>query len=123
MQFFSRTWTTENSIDSSKEEFKEGFKAFLYFEEYICAPPYGEQAYISKIFVAKFNKADLSKKVGKYAGYLNDKEPGYWHNVYGDNDWRVAHTPITWENIPENILSDLYNELSKALEFAIVEEE
>ena len=115
MQFFSCTYTTTLGT--------EGFKAFLYFEEYICAPPYGEEEIISKIFVTKINTTDLGKTRAKYAEFSDEKDPSYWHTLYGDNDWRIANTPIKWEDVPENILSDLYNELSKALEFAIMEEE
>ncbi len=115
MQFFSRTWTKENDAES--------FKAFLYFEEYICTPPYGEEEIISKIFVAKINITDLGKTRAKYTEFSNEKDSSYWHTLYGDNDWRITNTPIKWENVPENILSEVYDELSKALEFAIIEEE
>ncbi len=109
MNFFSRTWV------------EEGYKAMVFLEEFICAPPYDEEEVLKEIVVAKINPDDLVNTHSK-GGCDDPDDPAYYHFVYGDYNYSVVFKDEEWfnklipfEELPDKIFDDLYNELAEAL--------
>ncbi len=109
MNFFSRTWV------------EEGYKAMLFLEEFVCAPPFGEEEVLQEIVVAKINSADLVNKDTR-RGSDDPNDPAHYHSLYGDFNFSVVFQDEDWhkklipfEELPDKIFDDLYNELAPAL--------
>jgi len=108
MCFFSRTWI------------KEGYKAMIFLEDFICAPPYHEEECIQSIVVTKIDPAKLIDKHKRTGDDPDD--PSYYHAHYGDFNFSVVFDDPEWEDklipfeeLPEFILNDLHAELSDAI--------
>jgi hypothetical protein len=118
MNFFSRTWA------------KEGYKAMLFLEEFVCAPPDGEIETLSELVVVKINPDDLGKAEPRYTADYDEDSPEYYHALYGDFDYAVAfdnaedenwdwrENIVALEDLPEDIFNDLYNEVAHVLKAA-----
>lgn len=122
MNFFSQTWA------------KEGYKAMLFLQEFVCAPPDGEEEVMDELVVVKINPDDLGKAARRYTADFDEDSPESYHALYGDMDFEVAfdnaedenwdwrENIVAFEDLPEEIFADLYNELIGALQKAVLED-
>jgi hypothetical protein len=122
MNFFSRTWA------------KQGYKAMLFLQEFVCAPPDGEEEILEELVVVKINPADLGKAEPRYTADFDEDSPEYYHALYGDMDYEVAfdnaddedwdwrENEVALADLPEEIFAELYDELIGALEKAAIED-
>ena len=122
MNFFSYTWA------------KEGYKAMLFLEEFVCAPPDDEEETLSELVVVKINPADLGKAARRYTADFEEDTPEYFHPLYGDMDYEVAFdnaddedwdwrkNVVAFADLPAPIFEALYNDLADALQKAVRED-
>lgn len=105
MKAFIRTW------------WKEGIRVQLVLEDFVCTPPFSEEANLRCIELGRF---DPSKWKAPEKVEEDEDNPEFDHWKHGEPTWEMELEPLEWEDLPRTLLKELLTELQPALSMAIL---